>query len=239
MITKVLDLFYLKTYDHDEHVSRMCREQGFWEPDVTEWMRKNVESGWTCLDVGSNIGYFTELLCRISGPDGFVHSFEPNPNVFYDYKNVRELNDYTNCSEVKLHKFGLSDKNKKEILIVPDWNIGGASIKFNDSDAPKEWERIEIELKRYDDLDISDLSVDFIKMDIEGSEPEAFDGMSSALETCPLILMEIGPYHPINFLERISDEYKIFLIEINKETEIDIGRILSASHHLNVVLRKK
>lgn len=239
IITKVLDSFYLNTYDDDEHVSKMCREKGFWEPDVTEWMRKNIEPGWTCLDIGSNIGYFTELLCRLTGPDGFVYSFEPNPYVFSDYKNIRDLNDYTNCSGVELYNFGLSNENKKEILIIPNWNIGGASIKFNDLDAPKEWDRVEVELKRYDDLDISDLSVDFIKMDIEGAEPEAFEGMSLALENCSLILMEIGPYHPLSFLKKINSQYQMFLIQENKEIQIDIDRVLSESHHLNIVLRKK
>jgi FkbM family methyltransferase len=239
MITKVLNLFYLETYDEDEHVSRMCREKGMWEPDVTDWMKNNLEQGWSCLDVGSNIGYFTELMSRIVGPDGSVIAFEPNPKLYNDYKKVMSHNDYSGCAPIEIYKFGLSDNDSKEILVVPISNIGGASVKYNSEHAPAEWDRVEIDLKKYDDLPISDLSVDFIKMDIEGAEPDAFRGMSLALENCQVILVELGPHHPEDFLKEISEKYNMYEISGDKEIEIGTERITSHPHHINVVLRKK
>jgi len=235
----VLNSFYLKTYEEDEHVSRMCRNQGFWEPEVTSWMTKNVKEGWTCLDVGSNIGYFTEVLSRLTGPSGRVIAFEPNQNILNDYKKIMEKNNYLECSPIELYNFGLSDENKAEKLIVPTWNIGGASVKFNNFEVPEDWGVLEVELKKYDDLSFSDIDVDFIKIDIEGSEPEAFYGMQKALKNCKLIVMELGYYHPIEFLKYISSKYHISMIDSEGETEIKIDKILSENHHLNVALRRK
>lgn len=236
-VTRVLDSFYLITYPEDIHVSGMCRTQGFWEPDVTSWMTKNIESGWNCLDVGSNIGYFTEVLSRLSGPGGTVAAFEPNTKIVEDYKRVRQLNNYDGCSHIEIYNFGLSNVEKKETLIVPDFNIGGASTHFGD-DVDQDWLKLEVQLKVYDQLDISENKINFIKMDIEGSEPEAFHGMSKALDTCELIMMELGPYHSKEFLEELSASYKLFRIYGDKETEISYNDILSAPHHWNVALRK-
>lgn len=237
-ITRILDSFYLKTYDDDEHVSRMCRTMGFWEPDVTSWMTKNIKEGWNCFDVGSNIGYFTEVLCRLVKSSGSVYAFEPNKKIITDYKAVRKINNYDNCGSVKLFNFGVSDKNEEAVLSVPKINIGGASV----FDFP---ENIEIEhketiqLKRLDDLELIHKKIDFIKMDIEGLEPKAFAGMKNILSLCPLLVVELGPYHPKEFLEEVQETYNMYRIYGDSETEISINDIINAPHHWNVVLRKR
>ena len=57
--TKVLDEFYLDTsYPYDKYVQDNCKKNGVWEPDLTKWMVNNIKPGWTCLDMGFNIGYY-------------------------------------------------------------------------------------------------------------------------------------------------------------------------------------
>jgi len=47
----------------------------FWgrhEATSSEWVRRTVRQGWTCLDVGANVGYFTVMLGQLTGPTGRV-----------------------------------------------------------------------------------------------------------------------------------------------------------------------
>ena len=45
-------------------------------------LRKTLSPGDVAVDVGANIGIYTQLLSRWVGPTGLVHSFEPSPENF-------------------------------------------------------------------------------------------------------------------------------------------------------------
>ena len=52
-----------------------------YDPSVCDYLRQRVRPGDTCLNVGANVGIYTLLLARWSGPNGQVYAFEPNPAV--------------------------------------------------------------------------------------------------------------------------------------------------------------
>ncbi len=237
-IARVLDSFYLITYDGDEHVSNMCRNSGFWEPDVTSWMTKNIEPGWNCLDIGSNIGYFTEVLARLVGKVGSVTSFEPNKKLVDDYNIIRKINNYAGCGKITVLNFGISDTTKNAELHIPSINIGGASIFHGDK--LEGYSVNEVSLISLDENpNFVNKKIDFIKMDIEGHEPIAMSGMKNILKECNLLLIELGPYHPVEFLSELSEKYFMYRINGDNEIEISYNDIISAPHHWNVVLRKR
>lgn len=237
-VARVLDSFYLMTYEGDQHVSNMCKNSGFWEPDVTSWMTRNIEPGWNCLDVGSNIGYFTEVLARLVGKDGSVLAFEPNKKLVDDYNVVRKLNNYEDCGSIQVLNFGISDSKKGAKLHVPLINIGGACIS---EAAPQSGYDIkEVSLISLDENhDLVNKKIDFVKMDVEGYEPTAMNGMKAVLEECELLLVELGPYHPEDFLLGLYEKYFMYRIHGDNEVEINYNDILSAPHHWNVVLKKR
>lgn len=230
----VLDSFYLWTNPTDQHVGNSCRNAGYWEPDLTEWMLKNIKSGWKCLDIGFNIGYYSEVLSRIVGEKGKVWAFEPNKELIESYKKASEMNTYDNCSEIIIFPYALSDKELKTNLMIPTENIGGASLTSNNKSDNETFIFQEVETKRLDSL--VDEYVDFIKIDIEGHEPQAWKGFSEKVKQCPLIVVELGPYHPEEFLTWIQENYLMSLIS---GEQIDVSYILSYPHHLNVVLNKR
>jgi predicted methyltransferase len=45
-------------------------------------LRKILFQGAVVVDVGANIGIYSEFLFRCVGPTGSVHSFEPSPDNF-------------------------------------------------------------------------------------------------------------------------------------------------------------
>jgi len=50
---------------------------GTHEPGVVQGLEELVQPGWTAIDVGANIGYFTLLMAKRVGPQGKVIAFEP------------------------------------------------------------------------------------------------------------------------------------------------------------------
>ena len=231
---KVLEEFYLWTDLEDQHVGGNCRLRGIWEPDVTEWMVNNIKPNWKCLDIGFNIGYFSELLGRLVGPYGKITAFEPNKFLIEKYYEAVKLNDYTNCAKIKVFPYGLSDENIKAELIIPSDNPGGAGISKTSQDVSSVYTAQAIDIKRLDTV-FND-SVDFIKMDIEGGEEMAWNAFPDIVRECPLMVIELGPYHTRSFLEELYSKYTMTTTYYQ---EITVDQILAHPHHINVVLTKR
>ncbi len=54
---------------------------GTYEPEISALLQPTFKYGWTTMDIGANIGYFTLLVARLVGPKGRVIAFEPFPPV--------------------------------------------------------------------------------------------------------------------------------------------------------------
>jgi len=49
-------------------------------------LKKYIQAGNTILDIGPNIGFYTEIIAELTGPSGKVHCFEPDKNNFIHLK---------------------------------------------------------------------------------------------------------------------------------------------------------
>ncbi len=60
------------------------------EETTTNLFKKTIKKGDTIVDLGANIGYFTLLAAKLTGREGKVYSFEPEPkNYNYLLKNIK------------------------------------------------------------------------------------------------------------------------------------------------------
>lgn len=149
---------------------------GIHEPFVTEFVKKEVKKGNVVLDIGANIGYYTLIFAKMVGEDGKVFAFEPDPTNFSLLKKNVEINDYKN---VVLVQKAVSNKTGKGKLYISEDNLGAHTI-YNSNDN-RQW--IEIEVIRLDDYFKNyNGKIDFIKIDIEGAEYEAIQGMRNLLK---------------------------------------------------------
>jgi len=151
---------------------------GAYEPFETELMKKEIKKGDVVLDLGANIGYYTLIFAKLVGEEGKVFAFEPEPDNFSLLKKNVEINGYKN---VTLLQKAVSDKTGKLKLYIDKDCIACHSIyPLPPQDGSQS---IEIEAIRLDDyFENYDGKIDFIKMDIEGAEKEAIQGMSSLLK---------------------------------------------------------
>lgn len=180
-----------------EHMFRHLYFYGVHEQEVTTLVTHLAKAGQTWLDVGGNIGYFTVLLSSLVGPSGQVHVFEPNPAVAdYIARSIR-LNDANN---VRLNQAAVSSTTGEEItLYVPaDTNAAdggsGRSSLVPQSDISQNRE-VRVPVIGLDDyIKQNQLNVDFMKIDVEGFEIQAFEGMSATLTSYPpkVIICEVS-----------------------------------------------
>lgn len=149
---------------------------GTYEPLETEVVKKIVKKGNTILDIGANIGYYTLLFAKLVGKKGRIIAFEPDPDNFALLKKNIEINNYKN---VILVQKAVSDKTGKLRLYFCEDNKGNHRIY----DSGDNRQSIKIESIRLDDYFKNyDGSINFIKMDIQGAEGGALQGMPNLLK---------------------------------------------------------
>jgi FkbM family methyltransferase len=195
------------------------------EEVTTKLFKEIIKKGDTVIDLGANIGYFTLLASKLVGANGKVFAFEPAPKNFeYLIKNI-ELNDYKNI--VAIQK-AVSNHNGKTKLYLSPYDSGHHTINRSDGIEAYRLGRagdvvsIDIETVTLDDyLKDKGYKVDVMKIDIEGAEPLAFDGMRKTLsknqnikiflEFFPLLIEKMGN-SPKEFIELLLKNFNIFVI---------------------------
>jgi FkbM family methyltransferase len=182
--------------------------RGRYEPGTTRLLRKRVRPGQTVIDLGAGLGYFTLCLSDWVGQKGRVVAFEADPrNADMVRANVR-LN---RCENVDVIKKAVSNRAGSLRLYRTAFNRGMNRIYpsiYCDKEAPVEIEAISLDEYAAGNLD----RVDFIKMDVEGAEALALEGMKETLarnrhiglltEFAPGSIMECGG-DPVSFVQEI------------------------------------
>jgi FkbM family methyltransferase len=126
------------------------------------------------VDVGANIGIYSEFLSRSVGPTGLVHSFEPSPDNFKRLSAaVRHL------SNVRPTQAVVGERSGECKLYVSDkLNVDHRAYK-TDSDLRRV---IPAQMVALDDYFEPGQRVDLIKMDIQGYELHALRGAQRVLQ---------------------------------------------------------
>lgn len=158
--------------------------QGFIEPGLTNFLLENVKDHTIFVDIGANIGYYTILIAsRIK--NGKVYAIEANPSTYNLLKDNLNIN-YINNKVVAINNAIYSRNEIIEFYVTSRFS-GNASVKkHNDNyydlfDVDGEVQTIQIEAMKLDDL-INEEVIDFVKIDIEGGEYQAFLGMEKLIK---------------------------------------------------------
>ena len=154
------------------------------------------------LDVGANQGQSIESI-KIVKPRAQVFSFEANPLLVTKLKER-----YGQRADVTINPFGLSDREQELTLFVPVYRQfvydGEASFDKHSAELPFSSETLfwfspeKLELKQFTcklrPLDGQGLTPLFIKIDVQGYEPQVIRGGLDTIKRHEPILM-IEAYH--------------------------------------------
>ena len=152
---------------HGSHLQSV--KQGRYEPFTTRFFKRLMGPGKLVLDIGAYVGYYTLLAAKAGAK---VYSFEPNPASFKYIVRNAQANGFQ--ERVIAVPKAVSDKN----AMVSFFLSRDQSSLFHRSSG---FEEVVVECARLDDLLSNEEVVDFIKMDVEGAELHALQGMEQTL----------------------------------------------------------
>jgi FkbM family methyltransferase len=202
---------------------------GYWEPQIMNLMARLVKPTDVCLDIGANLGAHTLALADLTSSAGKVFSFEPSSiNSTYLRENV-EKSDFSNVSiqnialgsSIEMHDFVnltgmegcsfLSAADPTEDVILRSWGIELNHMME------------EVAVQTLDSwVDANHVHrVDFIKMDVEGSELGVIEGgIATFRKYRPTLIVELNKntlmlYYKIEpslVFDRIRDLYEYIYV---------------------------
>lgn len=170
------------------------------------------------MDAGANVGHHALYMAAHARS---VHAFEPNPVL---WPLIEEKTSLNGLSNIFLHRFGLGIKEEKlPLYIGPE--SGEASLLRGVSRNSLS-DNVTVSVVRADDYfqQAGIYRLDIVKMDIEGFEKQAIDGMRASLDKWrPLMMIEIsyvgkeefGDF--ASFSKLFPDGYKFYFCNLTSE----------------------
>lgn len=207
-------LMYVDTTDYAlaPHLIR----DGFWEIWITQAMARILQPGMIAVDVGANVGYYTLLMANVVGAEGRVVALEPNPRLAELLRQTLSVNGFD--SKVTLDTRAASLESGHSIqFIIPKGRPMNAAI----GDSASEGDQIiRTQTIRLDQA--LPEKVDFIKIDVEGAEQLAWQGLQKTLDANPRIkiFLEFNsnryPETAASFIQQIVDQgFKLAYVDTN------------------------
>jgi FkbM family methyltransferase len=163
--------YYISLNPEDtDSISPAIGIDGLYEPEETELLRKIVRRGDVVVDVGANVGWYTLLSAHLVENTGKVIAFEPEPSSFsLLYKSIVK----NNFQNILLFNRCVSNTGGPRKLWVSKGNLGSHSIARSTGEEAVDTEAVTL------DACLSDLkinAVNLLKIDVEGAEPQVFEG---------------------------------------------------------------
>lgn len=156
---------------------------GLHEPELTNYFLNNIKEGFTGVDLGANLGYFTVLLGHLVGPKGKVIAYEADPRSYsflMDNLSINYFHDH-----VTIHNKAVYSSSCSLPFYVTDRFRGNASIYRHDDGYFRYYNdnirEIQVEAEPLDTYLGRLEHIDMVKMDIEGGEYQAFLGMAGLI----------------------------------------------------------
>lgn len=223
-------LFGKRLYKHFQYLGKLkdIKKRLVEEPEI-ELLPHFIHEQDEVLDIGANYAYYTERMANLC-KKGKVYAFEPIPfTAEVAQKIIRKLK----LENVVFYQKGVSNKTETIQFSVPKLDFGAISagqahistrnndlVKSSDFHISDNYETFDCEVVDIDTFLLSTLkNLTFVKIDIEGAEYFALQGMrQTLLQFKPIILIEIVPI----FLK----SFKVSVQEFQDYIEKELGYII-------------
>jgi FkbM family methyltransferase len=181
--------FKMELHLHD-WVDQYIYASGTYEETTARTMAALLRPGDTCIDVGANVGFFTLLMATSVGPTGAVWAFEPSPTTRARLLRNIQLNQ---VAHVTLREEAVSNVDGERLFFGgPEDHSGVASLRPAQASSTS----YEVRTCRLSTCLPESLRPSLIKMDIEGAEYLALQGMRELLQAHhPDLIIEMSRQH--------------------------------------------
>jgi FkbM family methyltransferase len=191
---------------------------GVWEPHVTQLMARLIKPNDICFDIGANVGVYTLVMSDLAG-QGKVHAFEASSTNFGFLQQNIKNNQLSNASPHRLalgNKIGLGNFH-----YLPEFaGCSFAEDQSVDTDPDRiiqrawgaRWQRVTepvefITLDKWVTENAID-RLDFVKMDVEGSERFVVEGGKTTFEKFkPILFTELNVMCLTTYFKILPNSY--------------------------------
>ncbi len=185
-------------YTHSKFVLDAFLHKGYWyhgkkrEIETMSMFKRIIKPGFNLIEVGGHIGYITNFFSNLVQTNGSVYVFEPGTNNLpYLKENIKDLTNVTLIEKAisdsnGTAKFYIENISGQNNSLLPDYGKLVLELSYV-KNIKKETEVETITLDSF--CQTCGISPDFIKIDIEGAELLAVQGMINLLKRNPPMLM--------------------------------------------------
>lgn len=244
VLCTVLGRYKMYVDTTDLGISPHLMLSGFWESWLSLLFAQIIQPGAVCIDVGANFGYYSVLMSELCGDNGKTLAVEANPRT----AKLLQFTSFANGGRFEVVQSALSNKRGEATLTITEHQLGGATIQPNEMATGRS--QVTVPTLTVDEL-VKEKKlprVDIMKIDVEGVEPEVFEGMTDTIEKNPQlqIIMEYSPaIYPDarRFTEYLFSKFIVYqATHVDHITELsftDISRLLSLKFHTDLYLKRK
>jgi len=151
---------------------------GAWEPEKTQLFAQLLRLGDRVVDVGANIGYYSVLFGHSVGEHGRVLAIEPDP----DNARLARQNIGLNGLRKTVHlEQAAAGPHAGQLVLFAKAGIANRGDHRTWDDGADGERRLRVKMVAVDDCVRSWPAVQTIKMDIQGYEGHAIEGMRDTL----------------------------------------------------------
>jgi FkbM family methyltransferase len=199
---------------------------GFEKYSITIWSELSKTQS-VVFDVGANTGIYS-LIAKANNRNSFVYAFEPIPAIH----NLLVRNCAINSYNISTNCVALSNKTGDGFIHVDNEKFSYTAT-INRNIATHELYKINIKMLTLKDyINRNNIrSIDLMKIDVEGHEPEVIEGFFEyLLEYKPILLIEILSddiadklkfYFPTNDFYFYNVDERIGIKKVNSLTKSD------------------
>lgn len=163
-----------------------------------------IAAGDTVLDIGANVGHYTNRLSEIVGKSGRVIALEPTPQTF---EILAANSAYFPFKNVTLLNVAASEATAMAGISIPKLSATGLDNYYM-AQLENAGSEINTLCVSVDALNLP-LPVKLVKIDVEGHELQALKGMEQLLKS----------YHPVLIVEGDSEDVSGFLNDLGYAAE--------------------
>ncbi len=238
-------------------IKKVKRDNTYFSLDISDYMQWHIwanleDLSWKkgikqkeghVLDVGANVGAFSLKTLKNTNHNLTIHAFEPNPFVYNQLEQNFSLNTLP-PEHYKLNNIGLSNQQGFLDFYWNKENTGGGSFAKNNNSTQSQ----KIAVTTIDEYVAKNQleNIAFIKIDVEGYEPEVLEGAKETLtQHRPTLFIEVSPewwrnnnYDVLSVLTVFKElNYQFFpIIDEKEQSEMQLSGLSNIRQQYNLYL---
>lgn len=210
--------------------------RGNYERREIDLLKQLIKPGMITADVGAHVGYYSLFLSGLVGNQGKVYSFEPDS---YNYSLLQKNVKRNKAQNIVTVKMAVCNTVNSKPFYINDNNFGDHKLlRFADHSLTRAQSSVQTtSLDSY--FNKHGNRLDFVKIDVQGSEPLVLKGMKNIFGANKnfVMLMEFEPrfllenrFDPKKFFQQLS-KYNFNITAIGQSHVVkDVRQYSEISH---------